>query len=79
MTEEYRVGHLEQALAEQASELGLHVVVVADHLYVRGVVATRERRDAAAAILAELAPDLALHNEITVCGFDEPTEAEALA
>jgi hypothetical protein len=79
MTDEYRVGHLEQALAERVSELGLHVVVVADQVYVRGTVSTPERRDAVTAVLAELVPELGVHNEIVVCGFTEPTEAEALS
>ena len=78
MTEEYRVAHLEDAIAERLSELGVHVVVVADQAYVRGTVATQDRRDAITALLAELAPDLGVHNEIVVCGFTEPTEAEAV-
>lgn len=78
MTDEYRVGHLEQELAERLSELGLHVVVVAEQLYVRGVVNTEERRAEIGVMLAALCPDLKVHNEVVVCGLGEPTEAEAL-
>lgn len=78
MSDEYRVAHLEDAIAERLSELGVHVVVVAGQAYVRGTVATADRRTAIGDLLAELAPDLGVHNELVVCGFTEPTEAEAL-
>jgi hypothetical protein len=77
---EYQAAHLNEALASdpRVSELGLHITVKADRLYVTGTVTTAERRSAIDEVLAELAAGYEIHNETAVPCLAEPPDAEKL-
>lgn len=78
---EYVATRLKQLLAEdpETSEQGIDVVLVSDQLFLRGVVATPERRDAVAAFVSRHAPGVKVHNELVTCDWPEPSEAESLS
>lgn len=77
---EYVATRLKQLLAEDpgTSEQGIEVVLVNGQLFLRGVVATVERRDAVSELVIRHAPNLKVHNELVCCDWPEPTEAESL-
>ena len=64
----YRGRHLEQALAEDpgVSELGIRVTVRGGAAYLQGEVATAERREHVGELVATLAPDLRVLNDVSV-------------
>jgi hypothetical protein len=76
---EYVVGHLEAALAAdpRVNELGVHVIVRGERVYLNGTVPTEARRAAVADVAAELAPGYQIHNETVVAAYAEPAEAAA--
>ena len=78
---EYLSGHIHQTLAEdpRVSEQGISVTVTPGNVFLTGVVSTEERRKAISMVAAELAPDLRIHNQVSVAVFREPTEEEALS
>jgi hypothetical protein len=78
---EYLAGWIHERLAEddRLNEQGLDVRVVGDSVIVSGVVATPERRAAVAGVVAELAPDRTLRNELAVASMEAPTGSETLA
>lgn len=59
-------------------ELGLDAEVVGDKLFLRGKVATTERRDAIAEVVSEIAPDCELHNEVEVEALHDSDSTESL-
>ena len=77
---EYTAAHLTEALAEdpRVSELGLHLAVRGDKLYVTGTVTTIERRSAIDDVLSELDTGFEIHNETAVACLTGPDEAETL-
>jgi osmotically-inducible protein OsmY len=81
----YRGRHLEQALAEDpaVSELGVRVSVQHGRAHLTGEVQTVERRERVGAVVARLAPDLEVLNDVSVTAADrttgEPGEPEVLA
>jgi osmotically-inducible protein OsmY len=76
----YVVAHLHEALLrdERLHEQGIEIVVVGDRLALRGEVATPERRDAAVALVRELAPGIELVDDLCVSSSSRAGEEEAL-
>jgi len=85
MTEEapqYAATRLQQALAEdqRTTELGIKVTIrPGNNVFLRGEVMTEERRRRLEEVVAEVAPQLRIHNEVRVVECDEPTERETLS
>ena len=50
----------------RVNELGLQVTLVGVRAFVTGTVASEERRTGIAMVIAELFPDLELHNDVAV-------------
>jgi hypothetical protein len=77
---QYVIGRVQEALAHdpRAGELDVQVKVVGDQVFLRGAVATSERRDAVQAVVGELLPDYRVHNEVSVVAHDEDPEPERL-
>jgi osmotically-inducible protein OsmY len=82
MTEapQYSAARLQQAMAEdpRTTELGIKVTVRPGHVFLRGEVMSAVRRDRLAEVVAELAPDLQIHNEVRVSEVAEPLDEERL-
>ncbi len=76
----YLAAHLEEALAcnPRVSELGLHVAIAGDHVFVDGVVSTAQRRHAISLVVDELLPGYELHNHATVAEYRERPDVEVL-
>ncbi|MER7502871.1 BON domain-containing protein [Nonomuraea pusilla] len=72
---QYVAARVQQALAEdgRTNELGIRVDVRGDQLFLRGQVSETEQRDRLGLVAHEAAPELHLHNEITIVGdvFDQ--------
>jgi osmotically-inducible protein OsmY len=77
---QYAAARLHEALAKdpRIAELGIRVTVRPGEVFLRGEVLTEERRDRIAAVVAELAPDLTIHNDVRVVDCAEPTGRERL-
>jgi osmotically-inducible protein OsmY len=77
---QYLVGKLQEALAADArvNALDIKVVVAGGHLHVTGQVPTEERRAAVSRVIAELQPQLQVHNELTVLELSESVKHEDL-
>jgi osmotically-inducible protein OsmY len=77
---QYAATRLQQALAEdeRTNELGIKVTIRPGHVFLRGDVATPERREWLTEVATELEPDLQIHNDVRVVDVDEPTEEETL-
>lgn len=77
---QYTATHLQQALAEdpRTAELGIKVTVRPGEVFLRGEVMTPQRCERLAEVIAELAPDLRIHNEVRVTDCEEPTGQETL-
>jgi osmotically-inducible protein OsmY len=65
---EYLIQHVREALAadERVAELGIDLEVHDEDVYVKGDVATPERRDAIEQVVRELVPDRKVHNQIGI-------------
>lgn len=77
---QYDVAALRRALAEdpRTAELGVHVRIRGDQLFLSGGVACEQRRAAVAEVAAEHADGLVLHNEVHIVPADPPTGQEDL-
>jgi osmotically-inducible protein OsmY len=77
---QYLVARLRDALAhdERVAALDIHVRVVGSNLFLTGAVATSPRRDAAAAVVHDVAPDLTVHNQLDVLPVDAPHGREEI-
>lgn len=75
---EYVVGHVKQALAEEAGmgELDIEVAVRDDRVFISGEVATEERRDAITDLLEGMLPDYEIHNQVSVTEVEGPSPPE---
>jgi osmotically-inducible protein OsmY len=51
---------------QRVNELGVQVRLVGLRVFVTGTVATTERQQAVASVIAEHFPDLEIHNDVTV-------------
>lgn len=78
---EYVVGHVKQALAEEAGmgELDLEVAVRDDRVFISGEVATEERRRAITDLLETMLPDYEIHNQVAVTDVEGPRPAEDIS
>jgi hypothetical protein len=76
---EYLLEHIQQALADRAGELGVHATLTATGVFLSGEVASPEQQQAVAAVVADVVPDRAVHNQTTVMDYPEPGGAEQLA
>ena len=84
MTDEpdvYTVEHIRDALArdDRVSELGVHVTMTTQGVFLTGDVGTPERRDAITEVVRELLPGTAIHNQTTVATYPEPPDMELLS
>lgn len=83
MTDEspqYRVAHVRRALAEdpRTAEMGVRVNVRGDHVHLTGEVTTEQRRAELETVLAEVAPDVVVSNDVRVADNREPARQEEL-
>ena len=75
---EYLAEHIRTALADRVGELGVHVTLAGDGVFLSGEVASAERRTAVADVAAEVAGGRPVHNQTTVMDYPEPAGAEQL-
>lgn len=77
---QYRVAHIRRALAEdpRTAEMGVRVNVRGDQVHLSGEVATEQRRADLEAVLAEVAPDVSVNNDVRVADTREPARREEL-
>jgi hypothetical protein len=77
---QYDVAAVQRTLAEdpRTAELGVHVRIRGDQLFLTGRVACDRRREAVAQVVAERLPDLVLHNEVQVTRAEAPIGREDL-
>jgi osmotically-inducible protein OsmY len=73
---EYVVGRIEEGLARDLHELGVHVELQGGDVVLTGEVATEERRELIAAVARELAPGRSVHNTTTVVEAPPPEDME---
>ena len=83
MTDEspqYRVAHIRRALAEdpRTAEMGVRVNVRGDQVHLSGEVTTEQRRGDLEEVLAEVAPDVSVSNDVRVSDTREPGRREEL-
>ncbi|HET6950959.1 MAG TPA: BON domain-containing protein [Acidimicrobiales bacterium] len=76
----YLVQHVQDALASDSRtlELGVDVTVAGHRLVLTGIVATAGQRAAIAEVVAEVAPDHEVVNELAVMPADEDGATEEL-
>jgi osmotically-inducible protein OsmY len=72
--------HLREAIATTSGvhEMAVSVTVVGDRVLLQGPASTPGRRDAIGALVARLAPDHEVVNDIEVTPAGEPTHVEEL-
>lgn len=77
---QYDVARLHRALAEdpRTAELGVHVTVRGDQVFLHGDVASAHRRAELDEVVHEVTPGLRVHNDVRVVGADEPSGQEEL-
>jgi hypothetical protein len=75
----YLVAHIRDRVAEQAHELGIHVDVRGDAVYLRGEVVSEERRQDVEEAARAAAEGRDIHNEVSVVPSMEPTGEEHLS
>jgi osmotically-inducible protein OsmY len=77
---QYRVAHIRRALAEdpRTAEMGVRVNVRGDQVHLSGEVATEQRRADLEEVLAEVAPEVTVSNDVRVADTREPSRREEL-
>jgi osmotically-inducible protein OsmY len=77
---EYVRARVAEALATdpRTAELGIAVVELGGALVLTGVVSSPERRHAAAAVAASVAPDREVRNDLSVMDLTPPTTVDAM-
>ena len=77
----YDTEHIRDALIHdpRVNELDVHVRVINDELVVTGNVASAERRDAISVVVAELAGDYPVRNDVTVTDLSAPSGQEVVS
>jgi osmotically-inducible protein OsmY len=76
----YLVARLRDALAhdERVAALDIQVRIVGGNLFLTGAVTTPPRRDAAEAVVHDVAPDLTVHNQLDVLPVGPPSGREEI-
>ena len=76
----YLIEEVKTALARdpEVAELGVEVELVGNDVYLRGTVATEQRREAAGRIAIDRCPGRKVHNEIEVEELRDPGAVENL-
>lgn len=77
---QYLVQRLRRALTEdpRTAEMGVHVKVRGDSVFLTGEVASKERCVQLAKVVTETAPGLTVHNDVHVVPANEPDGREEL-
>lgn len=77
---QYVASRIREALAEdeRTTELGIRVLVRGDRVFLQGQLSGEPRRERVHEVVREVAPDLEIHDELSVVGADEPTDEERL-
>jgi osmotically-inducible protein OsmY len=77
---QYVASRIREALAEdeRTTELGIRVLVRGDRVFLQGQLSGEPRRKRVHEVVREVAPDLEIHDELSVVGTDEPTDEERL-
>jgi hypothetical protein len=77
----YLVGRIREALAEdpRVNELNVEATVAAGKIFLTGIVATAQRREAISEVVRELLPGYDIYNETTVEAISETDEMENLS
>jgi osmotically-inducible protein OsmY len=77
---EYLVQHIQDALAadDRVRELGVDVTVAGSRVVLTGTVATAPLREAIGVVVAEVAPDHEIVNELAVMSADDGGPVEEL-
>lgn len=77
---QYVIQRIREALAAdpRVGELGIDVEVARGKVFLRGAVATDERRQAISDVVSEMFPDCEIHNETKVEELQEPDAVENL-
>ncbi|MGH2676187.1 MAG: BON domain-containing protein [Actinomycetota bacterium] len=75
------VGRIQRALATdtRTGELELDARIAGGRVFLTGAVATPERREAVERVVREVAPDLEVHNELSVTEEQGPGPAERVS
>jgi osmotically-inducible protein OsmY len=76
---EYLVGRIEEGLARELHELGVHAELRGGEVLLTGEVATEERRQLVAAVARGLAPGRGVRNATTVVQAPPPDGMERVA
>jgi osmotically-inducible protein OsmY len=78
---EYVVARIQQALATdpRTGELELDVRIAGGRVFLAGAVATSERREAVEQVVRETAPELDVHNELSVTEDLPPGPSESVS
>jgi BON domain len=76
----YLAEHVREALARdpRVSELGIDIAISGESVVLRGTLPSRQRQEAAVALVRELLPRHHVRDETVVADFPEPTEVEHL-
>ena len=77
----YDAEHIRDALIHdpRVNELDVHLRQVNDTLVVTGNVGSEQRRDAITAVVAELAGDVKVRNDVTVTDLSAPPGQEVVS
>jgi hypothetical protein len=77
----YDAEHIRDQLVHDArvNELDVHVRMVNDTLLITGHVASPQRRDAITEVVAELAPDVTIRNDVSVTDLTAPSGHEVIS
>jgi osmotically-inducible protein OsmY len=82
MTEppQYVASRIREALAEdeRTTELGIRVLVRDDRVFLQGQVTGEHHRGRVLEVVHEVAPELEIHDELSVLGTAEPVGEERL-
>jgi osmotically-inducible protein OsmY len=80
-TDPYATEHLRDALAKdpRVNALDVQVRRAGDALVITGNTATAEHRDAIGEVVAELAPDARIRNDVTLTDLREPPGQEVVS
>ena len=77
----YDAEHIRERLIKdpRVNELDVQVQLAGTALVLTGNVATEERRQSVADVVAELAPGVEVRNDVSVTSFTEPTDQEVVS